>query len=211
MPYIQCYSCIHGQFILLFILAVQVNLGFLVDGSQSVPKANFVYLLEAVKYICSAYPISKDDVNVGLGVIETDPSIIFDFDKYFTKPTLNSAIDSTQHPGRGKALNLGKALSRVKTEMFDKSSRLLVRRVLIVILAGNPSDQYTDAVRLLRDDKIEIFVFTVGGETGSKISEDVSSMPHERHIFHSSSIDSVNMQALELIENLQIAKVGIGK
>lgn len=194
-----------------FFSAVQVDLVFLVDGSSSVPKANFIYILNAVKYICSAFPISKDDIHVGLGVISTTLEISFDLDKYFTKPTLNSAIDSITYPGGNGILNLGQAFVATKTEIFDKSTRKFTRKVLVVILAGNPQDPYSNEVKVLRDSKVEIFVLGIGTGVQSKVYEDIASVPLNRHIVKGVDIDNVNPGALDIIEKLQIAKVRNGK
>ena len=189
------------------LVAVQVDLVFLIDGSSAVPKANFIYILDAIKYICSAFPISKDDIHVGLGVVSTNLEIAFDLDKYFTKPTLNSAIDSVVYPGGRGTLNLGQAFLSTKTKIFDRSSRKLTRKVLVVVLAGNPQDQYSSEVKILRDSKVEIFVLGVGTSVQGNVYEEIASVPPNKHIVKGIDIDDLNPGALDIIEKLQIAKV----
>ena len=65
-----------------------MELGFLVDGSESINtpnKTNFKNSLEFVKSIVQTFRISKSEVRVGMAVFSTDVNTIFKFDKYSDK------------------------------------------------------------------------------------------------------------------------------
>ena len=106
-----------------------MDLGFLVDGSANVAKTDFGQLLEIVKFIYSAFPVSPKGVHVGLGVISSNPEIVFGFDKYRNKPSLDSAISGVQYPSNQPDANIGKAITAAKDMLYGKSSRRRVRQV----------------------------------------------------------------------------------
>jgi hypothetical protein len=54
-------------------------------------------------------------------------------------------------------------------------------------------------------------VFSIGSDVEENVMANIASMPNEQHIVSGVSIDTGNTKALELIENLQIAKVEDGK
>lgn len=68
-----------------------MELGFLVDGSESINtpnKTNFKNSLEFVKSIVQTFRISQTEVRVGMAVFSTDVNTIFKFDTYNDKDSV---------------------------------------------------------------------------------------------------------------------------
>ncbi len=68
-----------------------MELGFLVDGSESINtpnKTNFKKSLEFVKSIVKTFRISQSEVRVGLTVFSTDVNSVFKFNKYSDKESI---------------------------------------------------------------------------------------------------------------------------
>ena len=69
-----------------------MELGFLVDGSESINtpnKTNFKNSLKFVKSIVQTFRISQSEVRVGMAVFSTDVNTIFKFDKYSDKESIS--------------------------------------------------------------------------------------------------------------------------
>lgn len=189
---------------------MEVNLGFLVDGSKNVRQQNFAALLDMVKYIYSAFPVSRHDVRVGLGIISSNPEIIFGFDKLFDKPKLDKAVNDVDYPGSGTAAHVGKALTAAKDLFYVASNRKRVRKVLVVLLGGKSVDDVTEPTRTLRDSEVEIFCVGVGTSLDSAYLETIASLPTLLHTIVT-DYSTLTESALETIEKLEIAKVEYSK
>ena len=189
---------------------MEVNLGFLVDGSKNVHQQNFAALLETVKYIYSAFPISRHDVRVGLGIISTNPEVIFRFDKYFTKTQIDMAVNDVDYPGSGSAAHVGKALTAAKDLFYGTGNRKRVRKVLVVLLGGKYLDDVTEPIKTLRDSNVEVFCIAIGNNLDSTYLTTVASMPTSLHSVVT-DYDTLAEGALETIKKLEIAKVKYSK
>ena len=69
----------------------RVELGFLVDGSESIntpDKTNFKKSLEFVKSIVNTFRISQSEVRVGLTVFSTGINTVFKFGKFSDKESV---------------------------------------------------------------------------------------------------------------------------
>ena len=182
----------------------------MVDGSQNVLEADFKQYTDIVKYICSAFPISSEDVHVGLGIISSNPEIIFSFDKYFDKQILNMTVSSVEYPGPLQEFNVGQALAVAKETLFSKSARKGVRQVLVLLVSGKSRDDFSDAIRQLRDSGVEIFCFGVGNRVDVIELAEMATTPPNKHIVLD-SVYNLPRGARKLVEKLQIAKVEYGK
>lgn len=194
---------------MFFLSVVQVDIGFLVEGSRNVLEAEFMQYMEIVKYIYSAFPISPENVHVGLGVISSNPEIIFSFDKYFDKTSLDSAVNSVEYPGIQQVANIGQSLVVAKETFYGKSTRKRVRKVLVLLVNGKSNDEISEPARRLRDSGVEIFCFGVGNRVDIQELIEIATSPTDNHIVIN-SIDSLPTGAKKLIEMLEIAKVESG-
>ena len=189
--------------------AVQVDLRFLVDGSWNVLETEFMQYMEIVKYIYSAFSISPENVHVGLGVISSNPEIIFSFDKYFDKASLDSAVNSVEYPGIQQAANIGQSLTVAQKTFYSKSTRKGVRQVLVVLINGKSNDVISEPAKRLRDSGVEIFCFGVGGRVDVQELVEMATSPANKHTVMNGP-DSLPTGARKLIEKLEISKVECG-
>lgn len=196
--------------VFFFFTAIQVDLGFLVEGSSNVMETEFFQCMEMVKYIYSAFPVSQENVHVGLGVISSNPEIIFGFDKYFDKISLNSAIDSVKYSGAQQVTNVGLSLITARDTFYSKSTRKGVRRVLVLMIKSKSNDEISDPARKLRDDGIEIYGFDFGDRVEVQEIAEIATTPTNKHVVIN-GIGTFLAGAQNLIGKLGIAKVESGK
>lgn len=182
----------------------------MVDGSKNVLESEFKRYLDIVKYIYSPFPVSQEDVHVALGVISTNPEIIFSFDKYFDKPSLEMAVNSVEYPRTPQDLNTGESLVVAKETLYSKSTRKGVRQVLVLVVSGRSHDDFFYPVRRLRDGGVEIFCFGVGSKVDAIDLAEIATAPADKHVVVD-ALDNLLSGARKLIDKLQIAKVEYGK
>ena len=80
------------------------------------------------------FPITKNGVRVGLGVISDDGLVAFNLKENQDNSSVNAAIDKLTYPGG--ASNLGKALTKTRGWIFQTSSRENVPKILVVLFKG---------------------------------------------------------------------------
>ena len=68
---------------------------------------------------------------MGIVVFARDAKVVFGFGKYFNMWTMLKAIDNIKYSPRGTFT--GKGLEVVRTQLFDKSARQGVPRILLVV------------------------------------------------------------------------------
>lgn len=193
---------------MFFFAALQVDLGFLFEGTKNVLESEFIQYLEIVKSIYHAFPISPENVQVGLGIISSNPEIVFGFDKYFDKASLDSAVNSVEYPGIQQVANIGQSLLVAKEAFYGKGTRKGVRKVLILLVKNKSNDEISEPARRLRDSGVEIFCFAVGGRVDVHELAEIATHPTNNHMVTAS--DGLPKGAKKLIELLEIAKVESG-
>lgn len=181
----------------------------MVDGSRNVLDTEFKQYMRVVRYIYSAFPIAPEDVHVALGVISTNPEIIFSFDKYFDEQSLDMAINSVEYPATPQDLNIGRSLAVAKETLYSKSTRKGVRQVLVLLVSGKSYDDISDPVRRLRDSGVEIFCFGIGNKVNVIELAQLATAPANKHIVLD-GVDNLPRGARTLVHKLQIAKVQYG-
>ena len=181
----------------------------MVDGSRHVLDTEFKQYMKIIRYIYSAFPIAPEDVHVALGVISSNPEIIFSFDKYFDEQSLDMAINSVEYPATPQDLNIGRSLAVAKETLYSKSTRKGVRQVLVLLVSGKSYDDISDPVRRLRDSGVEIFCFGVGNRVNVIELAQLATAPADKHIVVD-GLDNLPRGAKTLVDKLQIAKVQYG-
>ena len=180
----------------------------MVEESKNVLETEFTQYMEIVKYIYSAFPISPENVRVGLAVISSNPEIIFSFDKFFDQPSLDSAVNSVEYRGIQQVANIGQGLLVAKETFFDKGDRKGVRKVLILLVKGKSNDEISEPARRLRDSGVEIFCFAAESRVDVQELTEIATHPTNNHMVIEN--ESLPMGAKKLIEMLEIAKVESG-
>lgn len=165
--------------IYLFISTVckaRLDLGFIVDGSGSVGRANFIRCLNFIKNLVSSFVISPGHSRVGLLIYSHRVIPVFSFGQ---RPRLRGvlrAISRIRYPGGGT--KTGKALSYSRRYLFARSS---LRKILILMTDGKSYDRVKKPAAVLRNMGVQVFALGVGKRYSMKQLLQIAS--NRRHVF----------------------------
>lgn len=85
-------------------------------------------------YLLYRFPITKNGVHVGLGVISDDGLVAFNLKENRDNSSVNAAIDKLTYPGG--ASNLGKAITKTRGWILKPSGRENVPKILVILFKG---------------------------------------------------------------------------
>lgn len=154
----------------------RVDLGFIVDGSGSVGRANFIRSLNFIKNLISSFVISPRNSRVGILLYSNRVIPVFSFGQYKGLRSLLRAIDRIKYPGGGT--KTGRALSYSRRYLFARSNR---RKVLILMTDGKSYDRVGKPAAVLRNMGVEVFTLGVGKRISMKQLTQIAS--NRRHVF----------------------------
>ena len=164
---------------LIFFLPVcktRVDLGFIVDGSGSVGRANFIRCLNFIKNLVSSFKITPRRARVGILLYSHRLIPLFSFGQYKSLRGVLRAINKIKYPSGGT--KTGQALSYSRRYLFARSSR---RKVLILMTDGKSYDVVKQPAAALRHMGVEVFAVGVGKRFSMKQLIQIAS--NRRHIF----------------------------
>ena len=158
---------------------MKVDIGFLIDGSSRVTLINFKYILEYVKIIVHAFPVSKEGIHIGLAVVSSKgKNVIFGFNKYTDSLSMDPAIDSSDYPANDAVV--GESIATVKDELFVTSSRTGAIKILVVILGGKSSDDVTIPSQDLKAAGINrVIVVAITSDTDKTVYVPPATVPND--------------------------------
>lgn len=154
----------------------RVDLAFVVDGSGSVGRANFIRSLNFIKNLVSSFVISPRNSRVGILVYSHRVIPIFSFGQYKGLHSVLRAIDRIKYPGGGT--KTGRALSYSRRYLFARSN---LRKVLVLVTDGKSYDRVARPAAVLRNMGVEVFALGVGRRISMKQLIQIAS--NRRHIF----------------------------
>lgn len=153
-----------------------MDLGFIVDGSGSVGRANFIRSLNFIENLVSSFVISSRNSRVGILVYSRRVVPIFSFGQYKSLRSVLRAIDRIKYIGGGT--KTGAALLYARRYLFARSNR---RKVLILMTDGKSYDQVRQPAATLRNMGVQVFAVGVGKRISMKQLIQIAS--NRRHIF----------------------------
>ena len=161
----------------------QVDIGFLIDGSENVNKygpGNFIKCLEFVKSLTKPFTISPTETRVGAIILSHKSELQFDFNKFKTKAEVEAAIDSIQYPNAetydGKGLNLA-------AEKLFSDSREDVPSILVVVTGGWIGNDVTQPAEELRSAGVKIVSVGLGKHFNKAQLYVMASDPKDDYVF----------------------------
>ena len=163
--------------ILLPISLVPFDLGFLVDGSKRVGKHRFKLLMQFIKYIYKAFPLSRKGVHVGLVVFTDTGRLQIGLTDHFRQALLDKAVDQVNYPS-GSGHSLGQAVVDTKRVLFDASGRKNVPKALVTIIVGKSDDEVSTGATSLKTDGIRSVVIGIRNNKKKQIETLASSSKH---------------------------------
>lgn len=103
------------------------DLVFLVDGSWSVGRNNFKYILDFIVTLVSAFDIGEDKTRVGIVQYSTDTRTEFNLNQYFNQRDLTEAIKRIPYKGGNTMTGMYLlTLSDVKDKQTMNDNQVLV-------------------------------------------------------------------------------------
>ena len=104
-----------------FLTDYQVDLGFIVDASSTVPSIHWHSMLSYAKAVARSFDISSSRTRVGLIVFSDYARIAFPFDADYTIDGVQKLIDSLQQQGE-KEVRIDRALQAAYRDLFTTRS-----------------------------------------------------------------------------------------
>ena len=150
----------------------------------------------------SNFPVGQDDTHVALLMYGNDPRTVFDLTEYNHQKSIDNRLLQITYPGSTEKL-LGEGLVAAKQTVFDVSARPGAHHVLVIIAAGNSTDDVREPSRVLRDSGVVIFCVGIGGEVDMTQLRDVVSYPEEDHLVHINRSDQVEAMLSPTVQNIR--------
>ncbi|XP_056107924.1 collagen alpha-3(VI) chain-like [Rhinichthys klamathensis goyatoka] len=148
------------------------DLILLIDGSESVGAANFPLVSDLAVQVIEGLAVGRDAIRVALVLYGADPEIKFYLNSYDNKENVLSAIRGLKYPG-GIESNLGAALEEVVDSLLgqDAGGRAAegVPQALVVISAGESTDDVNQGERALKQANVYTFGIAVGDSATAQL------------------------------------------
>ncbi|XP_061443606.1 collagen alpha-6(VI) chain-like isoform X2 [Rhineura floridana] len=141
---------------------IQADLVFLIDGSRSIPKADFNKMKDFLKKLLDLIDYN-DKIQVGMAQFSDMYQEEFSLGAYQNKSELKDKIVNVLMMEGGNTF-IGKALKEVKA-FFNSTRRRIPRNILsklLVITDGDSDDSVEQPAEDLRNEGVEIHVIGVG-------------------------------------------------
>nr|XP_033792023.1 collagen alpha-1(XII) chain isoform X1 [Geotrypetes seraphini] len=166
------------------------DLVFLVDGSWSVGRNNFKYILDFIISLVSAFDIGEDKTRVGVVQYSSDTRTEFNLNKYYKKNELISAIGRI--PYKGGNTMTGEAIDYLLRNTFIESAgaRKGFPRVAIIITDGKSQDEVEIPARELRNAGVEVFSLGIKSADARELKQ-MASLPSLKHVFNVANFDAI--------------------
>ncbi|XP_053566419.1 collagen alpha-1(XII) chain isoform X2 [Bombina bombina] len=163
---------------------------FLVDGSWSVGRNNFKYILEFISSLVSAFDIAEDKTRVGVVQYSSDTRTEFNMNVYYNKADLLSAVKRI--PYKGGNTMTGEAIDYLIKNSFVESagSRKGFPKVAIIITDGKSQDEVEIPARELRNQGVEVFSLGIKAADAKELKQ-MASLPSLKHVYNVANFDAI--------------------
>ncbi|XP_009571425.1 PREDICTED: collagen alpha-1(XII) chain-like, partial [Fulmarus glacialis] len=166
------------------------DLVFLVDGSWSVGRNNFRYILDFMVALVSAFDIGEEKTRVGVVQYSSDTRTEFNLNQYFRRSDLIDAIKRI--PYKGGNTMTGEAIDYLVQNTFTESggARKGFPKVAIVITDGKAQDEVEIPARELRNIGVEVFSLGIKAADAKELKL-IASQPSLKHVFNVANFDGI--------------------
>ena len=103
------------------------------------------------------------------------------FDQHYTQAELIATVEGIKYPGGGT--NTGKALSKAKDALFDKSARAGTPNIAVVITDGRSQDNIGAPSQKLRDSGVTVISVGIGTNYDLEQLREMATDPDSQHMF----------------------------
>ncbi|EPY83208.1 hypothetical protein CB1_000591007, partial [Camelus ferus] len=163
------------------------DLVFLVDGSWSVGRNNFKYILDFIAALVSAFDIGEEKTRVGVVQYSSDTRTEFNLNQFYKRDELLAAIKRI--PYKGGNTMTGDAIDYLIKNTFTESAgaRAGFPKVAIIITDGKSQDEVEIPARELRNIGVEVFSLAAD----AKELKLIASTPSLNHVFNVANFDAI--------------------
>ncbi|XP_067020859.1 collagen alpha-4(VI) chain-like isoform X2 [Acropora muricata] len=174
---------------------------FIMDSSGSIGKPDYKREKQFVKDLTNVFQISPNATRVSTIIYSDYPKLIFDFDTYSDKQSINTAHDNLEY--LGNKTRIDKALNLTLT-VFSRS-RPSVPRIAFVLTDGEQTDENDAkpldvAVRPLHDLGVQVYVIGIGSYIKR---EELYLMARRRQdVFFASSFENLLRQTYRIVNRI---------
>ncbi|XP_056421865.1 collagen alpha-1(XII) chain isoform X3 [Hyla sarda] len=163
---------------------------FLVDGSWSVGRANFKYILDFMSSLVSAFDIGEEKTRVGVVQYSSDTRTEFNLNKYLNKKDLLAAIKRI--PYKGGNTMTGEAIDYLRRNTFVQSagSRKGFPRIAIIITDGKSQDEVEIPAKELQNLGVEVFTLGIKAADAKELKQ-MASLPSLKHVYSVANFDNI--------------------
>ena len=183
----------------------KIDLGFLIDGSDTVGEQNYRTCLDFLKAIYQAFWTRFASLHVGLVVFGASAKLVVDFDNNY--PDINSmgnVINSAAFPGGLTAA--GEALKLTKTLLFGSKDHDSYRRILVAILGSSSEDDVFVGSEQLQANGVTVFCIGVGNQYEWVQLDGIVSKPASQYLLTVDTYANLASITQRLIDKIEEGK-----
>lgn len=148
------------------------DLVLLIDGSENIGAANFPFVRDLALRVIEELEVGRDMIRVALVLYGAEPVIQFDLSNSYNKGDMQNIVQSLNFPG-GYDSNLGAALELVDERLLGPESggraEEGVPQALVIISAGQSTDDVSEGERALKQAKVLIFGIAIGDSASAQL------------------------------------------
>ncbi|XP_068137600.1 collagen alpha-1(XII) chain isoform X2 [Hyperolius riggenbachi] len=163
---------------------------FLVDGSWSVGRTNFKFILDFMASLVSAFDIGQDKTRVGVVQYSSDTRTEFNMNRYLKRADLLSAIKRI--PYKGGNTMTGEAIDYLIKNAFVQSAgaRKGFPKIAIIITDGKSQDEVEVPARELQNLGVEVFTLGIKAADAKELKQ-MASLPSLKHVYTVANFDAI--------------------
>lgn len=160
------------------------------DGSWSVGRNNFKYILDFIAALVSAFDIGEEKTRVGVVQYSSDTRTEFNLNQYYQRDELLAAIKRI--PYKGGNTMTGDAIDYLVKNTFLESAgaRVGFPKVAIIITDGKSQDEVEIPARELRNIGVEVFSLGIKAADAKELKQ-IASTPSLNHVFNVANFDAI--------------------
>ncbi|XP_053089846.1 collagen alpha-3(VI) chain isoform X2 [Pangasianodon hypophthalmus] len=148
------------------------DLVLLIDGSENIGAANFPIVLDLALRVIEGLDVGRDMIRVALVLYGAVPLVQFDLSNNYDKGAMRNIVQSLKFSG-GYDSNLGAALELVNERLLGPEAggraEEGVPQALIIISAGQSTDDVSEGERALKQANVLIFGAAMGDSASAQL------------------------------------------
>jgi len=182
----------------------EIDIAFLLDGSQVVTKDNFLHFLALIKSTTASLNVSKNGTHVAVAVYGDKAKLVIGFNDLLNQSSVHLAVDLITYP-ESRLSNMGAGLEVVSAAFASNAARLNATKV-VVILTGSKSqdDIEVPSHHLLTSTKANVFTIGFGTEYSNGQLKEISSDPDNSFVVTVNNGGTLHMEVVLFKDTLAI-------